>query len=280
MMQGNNKVMDSSERSLYFDAFNGVSGDMVLGALIDLGLPIEHLSEELASLDLEGYRLVANEVERQGIRGINFQVQTSSDHSHRGFSKIENLIQHLAKLPGLGPRSARRAALHLIKRREALLEPLASSMQQAADAIRVCSRCGTVDTSDPCAICIDPKRDASIICVVEDPLDVLALERTRSFRGLYHVLHGVISPINGVGPDQIKLKELFDRLGTSEVTELVIATNPTLEGEATAMYLRLILGPLGLRVTRLARGLPSGGELEYADEMTLLRAFEGRQEFD
>lgn len=141
-----------------------------------------------------------------------------------------------------------------------------------------CSRCLNITATNPCAICADPRRDVSAICVVEEPLDVMAIERTRAFRGLYHVLHGVISPMNGVGPDDLKIKELVQRLNSDGVKEVVMATNPNLEGEATASYIQRLIAPLGVRVTRLARGLPAGGDLEYADQVTLTRALEGRRE--
>ena len=142
-----------------------------------------------------------------------------------------------------------------------------------------CDECQNLTDTSPCQVCSDPRRDRSIICVVEDPLDVLAMERTRSFRGLYHVLHGVISPINGIGPDQLRLKELFTRLGRLEVEEMVVATNPTLEGEATSMYISRFLGSANIKITHLARGIPIGGSLEYSDALTLSRAFQGRQQF-
>lgn len=191
---------------------------------------------------------------------------------------LTRLVQELNRLPGIGPKSAQRLAYYIIRLPEEEAFALADAVTAVKQNVVFCQNCQNLSDSSPCSICSDERRTDSIICVVEDPLDVLALERTRSFRGLYHVLHGVISPINGVGPDQIKLKELFARLGTSEVTELVIATNPTLEGEATAMYIRRHLTHQDLRITHLARGLPVGGTLEYTDETTLTRAFQGRQE--
>lgn len=191
---------------------------------------------------------------------------------------LARLVQELNRLPGIGPKSAQRLAYYIIRLPEEEAFALADAVTAVKQNIVFCQNCQNLSDSSPCSICSDERRNSAIICVVEDPLDVLALERTRSFRGLYHVLHGVISPINGVGPDQIKLKELFSRLGDEEVTELVIATNPTLEGEATAMYIRRHLTREDLRITHLARGLPVGGTLEYTDETTLSRAFQGRQE--
>ena len=192
-------------------------------------------------------------------------------------TEIERLIQHLAKLPGLGPRSARRAALHLIKRREALLEPLASAMRTAADAIRVCSRCGTVDTADPCAICTDPRRDVSIICVVEDVADLWALDRTGSFKGLYHVLGGTLSALDGKGPDDLNVQTLVDRAVAPEVVEVILATSATVEGQTTAHYVIDRLARCNVTVSRLAHGVPVGGELDYLDDGTLTTALNARR---
>ncbi|MFQ5860245.1 MAG: recombination mediator RecR [Dehalococcoidia bacterium] len=189
------------------------------------------------------------------------------------------LIEELNKLPGIGPKSAQRLAYHLIRLPPQEARALAEAILAVKERIVLCSRCQNITEEDPCRICADPHRDQELICVVEDPLDVLALERPRVFKGLYHVLHGVISPMNGVGPDDLKIGELLARLKEREVGEVILATNPNLEGEATAMYLYRLLGPLGVQVTRLARGLPVGGELEYADDVTLARAFQGRQEF-
>jgi recombination protein RecR len=191
---------------------------------------------------------------------------------------LARLVQELNRLPGIGPKSAQRLAYYIIRLPEEEAYALADAVTAVKQNIVFCQNCQNLADSSPCSICSDDRRNATIICVVEDPLDVLALERTRSFRGLYHVLHGVISPINGIGPDQIKLKELFSRMTDPEVIELVIATNPTLEGEATAMYIRRHLTRQDLRITHLARGLPVGGTLEYTDETTLTRAFQGRQE--
>ncbi len=192
-------------------------------------------------------------------------------------SEIERLIQHLAKLPGLGPRSARRAALHLIKRREALLEPLASAMREAADAIRVCSRCGTVDIADPCAICTDPRRDASIICVVEDVADLWALDRTGSFAGRYHVLGGTLSALDGRGPEDLNVQALVGRAAAPEVVEVILATSATVEGQTTAHYVADRLAECGVTVSRLAHGVPVGGELDYLDDGTLSTALKARR---
>jgi len=191
---------------------------------------------------------------------------------------LARLIQELNRLPGIGPKSAQRLAYYLIRipNEEALA--LADAISAVKSNILFCNQCQNLTDSSPCSICAEPQRNQEQICIVEDPMDVLALERTHAFRGLYHVLHGVISPLNGVGPDQLKLKELFNRLTQEDVKELIIATNPTLEGEATAMYIRRHLAGQELKITHLARGLPVGGSLEYTDDLTLSRAFQGRQE--
>lgn len=191
---------------------------------------------------------------------------------------LARLVQELNRLPGIGPKSAQRLAYYIIRLPDDEAYALADAVTSVKQNIVFCEECQNLTDASPCQICSDPRRDQTIICVVEEPLDVLAMERTRSFRGLYHVLHGVISPINGIGPDQLRLKELFSRLDRPEVEEMVVATNPTLEGEATAMYIRRHQGREDLRVTHLARGLPVGGSLEYTDETTLTRAFQGRQE--
>ena len=191
---------------------------------------------------------------------------------------MARLVQELNRLPGIGPKSAQRLAYYIIRLPDDDAYALADAVTSVKQNIVFCEECQNLTDASPCQVCSDPRRDQTIICVVEDPLDVLAMERTRTFRGLYHVLHGVISPINGIGPDQLKLKELFSRLGRPEVVEMVVATNPTLEGEATAMYIHRHQGREGLKVTHLARGLPVGGSLEYSDETTLTRAFQGRQE--
>lgn len=191
---------------------------------------------------------------------------------------LARLVQELHKLPGIGPKSAQRLAYYLIRLPEEEAFALADAIRGVKWNIVFCQECQNLTDSSPCAVCDDPRRTREQICVVEDPMDVLAVERTHCYRGLYHVLHGVISPLNGVGPDQLKLRELFTRLDRDQVKELVIATNPTLEGEATAMYIRRHLAGQPLKITHLARGLPVGGSLEYTDQMTLSRAFQGRQE--
>ena len=190
---------------------------------------------------------------------------------------VARLIGELNKLPGVGPKSAQRLAYHLIRVPEAA-EALADAVIGVKERVFFCSHCQNLTDIDPCTICSDPRRDRSQVCVVEGPLDILAVERTNCYRGLYHVLHGVISPMNGVGPEELKLRELAARLQDSGVREIIIATNPTLEGEATAMYIQRNVTPMGAKVTHLARGLPVGGDLEYADQTTLTRAFQGRTE--
>ena len=191
---------------------------------------------------------------------------------------LSRLVQELNRLPGIGPKSAQRLAYYIIRLPDDDAYALADAVTSVKQNIVFCEECQNLTDNSPCQVCSDPRRDRTTICVVEDPLDVLAMERTRSYRGLYHVLHGVISPINGIGPDQLKLKELFNRLTRDDIAEMVIATNPTLEGEATAMYIRRHQIREGLKITHLARGLPVGGSLEYTDETTLTRAFQGRQE--
>ena len=202
----------------------------------------------------------------------------TSDNLPSAAPSIARLVQELNRLPGIGPKSAQRLAYHIIRLPEEEAYALAEAVTAVKQNTILCGECQNLAEVTPCTVCADDRRTRTIICVVEDPMDVLALERTRSFRGLYHVLHGVISPINGVGPDQLKLRELLTRLQDPEVAELVVATNPTMEGEATAMYIQRHLGRDDLRVTRLARGLPVGGSLEHTDETTLSRAFQGRQE--
>ncbi len=190
---------------------------------------------------------------------------------------ISRLIEELGKLPGVGPKSAQRLAYHLIRAPREEAHALADAVAAVKDQVVYCSQCQNITDADPCAICSDEARDRSMLCVVEQPLDILALEKTRSFRGLYHVLHGAISPINGVGPGDLKVQELLDRVAADSVAELILATNPNLEGEATATYIQRQLTSDTIIVSRLARGLPSGADLEYADEVTLSRAIEGRQ---
>jgi recombination protein RecR len=192
-------------------------------------------------------------------------------------TEIEELIALLAKLPGLGPRSARRAALHLIKKREQLLLPLARAMSEAGAKIQVCKECGNIDTAQPCTICSDPARDASVICVVEDAGDLWALERAGLIRSRYHVLGGTLSPLDGRGPDDLSIAKLVERAHGPEVREIILALNATVEGQSTAHYLAAELEGLPLRITRLARGVPIGGELDYLDEGTLAAAIKLRQ---
>ena len=190
---------------------------------------------------------------------------------------VQDLIDELGRLPGIGPKSAQRIAFHLLAADPVDVRRLASVLLEVKDKVRFCRVCGNVAEADECRICRDPRRSDDVICVVEEPKDVVAIERTREFRGKYHVLGGAISPIEGVGPDDLRVKELMTRLMDGTVTELIIATDPNLEGEATAAYLARLVGPMGLAVSRLASGLPVGGDLEYADEVTLGRAFEGRR---
>jgi recombination protein RecR len=191
---------------------------------------------------------------------------------------VVRLIEEFHKLPGVGPKSAQRLTYYLLRAPQEEAQALAQAILEVKEKITFCSVCQNVTDSDPCLICEDSQRDRSVICVVEEPLDILALERTRSYHGLYHVLNGVISPMDGVGPEDLKVEELLERLKGGAVQEVILATNPNLEGEATSMYLNRLLRPLGLRVTRLARGLPTGADLEYADDLTLSQALEGRQE--
>jgi recombination protein RecR len=193
--------------------------------------------------------------------------------------EIERLIQLLAKLPGLGPRSARRAALHLIKKKDQLLVPLAEAMGIAVREIGICSTCGTVDTSDPCTICSDPKRDQSVLVVVEDVADLWALERAGAVNARYHVLGGTLSPLDGVGPDDLNLASLIDRCGSEGFSEVILAINATVEGQTTAHYIMDQLSHLEVNVTRLAHGVPVGGELDYLDEGTLAQALRARTRF-
>jgi recombination protein RecR len=193
--------------------------------------------------------------------------------------EIERLIQLLARLPGLGPRSARRAALHLMKRREALLEPLARAAAEAAAAVSVCSVCGNVDTRQPCSVCLNPERDASILVVVEDVGDLWALERASATRGRYHVLGGVLSPLDGIGPDDLNIASLAERVRGDGVSEVILALNATVEGQTTAHYVTDQLAGSNVKVTRLAQGVPVGGELDYLDDGTLAAAMKSRAPF-
>ncbi|MDD5823733.1 MAG: recombination mediator RecR [Firmicutes bacterium] len=192
---------------------------------------------------------------------------------------LNKLINELSKLPGIGGKTAQRLAFHILSLSDREVSALAEALTYAKSNLHYCSVCGNLTDSDPCSVCADESRDRSVICVVETPQDVLAMERIREFNGLYHVLHGAISPVEGIGPNDINLKALITRLqGESEVEELIIATNPNIEGEATAMYISRLLKDTGIRVTRIAHGIPVGGDLEYADEVTLLKAVEGRRE--
>ena len=191
---------------------------------------------------------------------------------------VTRLIEEFSRLPGIGPKTASRLTFYLLRAPKEQTEALARAIGELREKTVYCSVCFNIAEESPCPICRDEGRDRSIICVVEEPLDVLAIERTGEYNGLYHVLHGAISPVEGIGPEDLKIRELLERLRTEPVREVILATNPSLEGEATAMYLHRQIAPLGIKVTRLARGLPVGGDLEYADEVTLARALEGRRE--
>jgi recombination protein RecR len=191
---------------------------------------------------------------------------------------VAKLIEELGKLPGIGPKTAQRLAFYILNTDAGAARDLARAIVEARNKIRYCSVCSNLTDIDPCVICSGDRRDRSIICVVEEPRDVVAIEKTRDFKGLYHVLQGAISPMDGVGPEDLRVKELLPRLQAGGVKEVVVATNPNIEGEATAMYLARLIKPLGIKVTRIAHGLPVGGDLEYADEVTLAKAFEGRRE--
>jgi recombination protein RecR len=190
---------------------------------------------------------------------------------------VQDLIDELGRLPGVGPKSAQRIAFHLLSADPEDVARLAQTLTEVKDKVRFCTVCGNVAEAEQCRICLDPRRDLAMLCVVEESKDVVAIERTREFRGRYHVLGGAISPIEGIGPDDLRVKELVSRLADGTVSEIIIATDPNLEGEATSTYLARLLRPMGLRLSRLASGLPVGGDLEYADEVTLGRAFEGRR---
>jgi recombination protein RecR len=193
---------------------------------------------------------------------------------------VQDLIDELGRLPGIGPKSAQRIAFFLLAADPTDVRRLSDALIEVKEKVRFCSVCGNVAEEDRCRICRDPRRDLTVLCVVEEPKDVVAIERTREFHGRYHVLGGAISPIEGIGPDDLRIRELVARLADGVVTEVILAMDPNLEGEATATYLTRLLRPLGLRITRLASGLPVGGDLEYADEVTLGRAFEGRRSID
>ena len=189
---------------------------------------------------------------------------------------IQDLIDALGRLPGIGPKSAQRIAFHILQADSEIADSLVDAVRTVKERVKFCTECGNVSEEGQCRICRDPRRDPSKICVVEESKDVIAIERTREFRGKYHVLSGAISPIDGIGPDQLRIRELMQRLADSTITEIILATDPNLEGEATATYLARLIKPMGISVSRLASGLPVGGDLEYADEVTLGRAFEGR----
>ena len=190
---------------------------------------------------------------------------------------LQKLIDELGKLPGVGPKSAQRIAFHLIKLPEQDALSLANAIQEAKQKVRFCETCINMSDEAICEICSDTQRDSSLVCVVEEPRDIVALERTREYKGLYHVLQGAINPIDGIGPEQLKIRELLERLKGNTLQEVILCTNPNIEGEATAMYLAKLIEPLGIQVSRIASGLPVGGDLEYADELTLGRALEGRR---
>jgi recombination protein RecR len=193
---------------------------------------------------------------------------------------VQDLIDELGRLPGIGPKSAQRIAFHLLKLPKEDALRLARVVAEVKDKVSFCTQCFNVAEGERCAICLDERRDPTTLCVVEDARDIVAIEKTQDFRGRYHVLQGAINPIEGIGPDQLRIRELLGRLGDEDIVEIILCTNPNLEGDATAMYLSRQLRPLGIRVTRLASGLPVGGDLEYADELTLGRALEGRREVD
>jgi recombination protein RecR len=193
---------------------------------------------------------------------------------------IQDLIDELGRLPGVGPKSAQRIAFHIIQSDRIDVSRLAEILKTVKERVKFCTTCGNISEEELCRICKDPRRDKSSICVVEESKDVLAIEKTREFKGKYHVLGGAISPIDGIGPENLRIKELMTRLAQAQINEVIIATDPNLEGEATATYLTRLIKPLGVKVSRLASGLPVGGDLEYADEITLGRAFEGRRSYD
>lgn len=205
---------------------------------------------------------------------------TSQPEQHGGQAEsLTRLTEQLSRLPGIGPRSAQRLAYHVIRAPKEETRELAEALLGVIETVRFCSVCQNVTQTDPCSRCALPAEDQSIICVVEEPLDVVAIERSGAFKGRYHVLHGLLSPMDGVTPENLRIRELIERLRDDTVKEVIIATNPSMEGEVTAMYVQGLIAPLGVRVTRLARGLPSGSDLEFADAVTVARALEGRQEF-
>jgi recombination protein RecR len=192
---------------------------------------------------------------------------------------VEALIEEFKKLPGIGTKSAQRLAFHIIRTSRKDAEALAHAILQLKESIHYCSVCNNITDVDPCRYCADPSRDRSLLCVLEEPHNLVSIEKTREYRGLYHILLGVLSPLQGVGPDQLKIKGLIDRLQTGDVKEIILATNPNVEGEATALYLSKLIKPLGVKVTRIAMGVPVGGDLDYADEVTVSKALEGRRDF-
>jgi len=192
---------------------------------------------------------------------------------------VASLIEAFESLPGIGPKTAARLTYYLLHAPDSLSEKLSEATRDLKTKTKICSVCQNITETDPCEICDDPARDGSIICIVEDPLDVWAIEKSGSFGGLYHVLHGVIAPLENIGPEELKINELLPRLKDGKVKELILATNPSMEGEATAMYIQRLTKPLGIKTTRIARGIPIGAELEYADEVTLRRALEGRKDY-
>lgn len=195
-------------------------------------------------------------------------------------SAIDALVAELARLPGIGRKTALRLTYHLLKRPPEEMRRLSGALEAVAERVRTCSRCGNLTEQDPCEVCTSPRRDQSVLCIVEEASDIEAIERTGEYQGLYHVLGGRLSPLEGVGPDDLNLRSLLDRLqGGTQVGEVIVATNPSVEGEATAIYVQKLLRPLGIRVTRIARGLPVGGDLEYADGVTIAEALAGRREF-
>jgi len=191
---------------------------------------------------------------------------------------LAELIAELEKLPGVGPKSAQRLAYHLLKATDADAHRLADSIKNAKAKLRFCNRCQNISENETCEICLDPKRDQTTVCVVAEPRDIAAIERINDYRGQYHVLHGLMSPMDGIGPEQLRIRELINRLGEHQIQEVIVATNPTIEGDATALYLAKLIKPSGITVTRLAHGMPVGGELDYADSATLLSALEYRRE--
>lgn len=194
-------------------------------------------------------------------------------------SALEKLISEFEKLPGVGPKTAQRLSFYLLKQNQENLVEFASSLSNLKKNIMLCSECQNLTETSPCAICCNAQRDHSLICVVEQAYDVIALEKTHEFNGVYHVLHGAISPINNIGPEDLKIRELLDRVNRGKIKEIILSTNPNLEGEATAMYIAKLIKPSGIKITRIGRGLPTGSDLEYADELTLLNALKGRKDY-